>query len=446
MRSNLLCIALLVLGLADPTFAEAKDRGKPSRPSATSRARELCGKDRKCCVVSEEAAGKDRAGHALTIVRLNRACGKHAKTPGGGGSGDECQPFQNWLAVRDDDGKILSRQLLTEECNDGYGAAGVGEDSTQTGNGRFTHERDGGSAWRWSHRVEMTLDPPRIANESWSGFWTLGPDNQGEGRWDWESFQGGGKESVPRCDKDGEMPEEGSQQEVIETSYVTIPKVALPSSFIADGWKRLGLGRCSARVDGESEGFHIYGKKSTAEDSRFSVVATSAGKRLVLFVEVWDDRWVGDKKSERWLRDDHLELWLSRRVDYATHCTEKQTGSPEQWAIRITDGRVFPAMGATTDGPKVQRALGTDKVARLRIELPAGDGIEGIALVYSDSDDGKRQKRLIGTSKVKLGWAASLGVLHAIAPEAASCVANKEELTPVLATPRREPDEALWGM
>jgi hypothetical protein len=202
-------------------------------------------------------------------------------------------------------------------------------------------------------------------------------------------------------------------------------------------------------VNGKATGFRVHGKQGKDEDSRFAVVATEADKQLLLFVEIWDDRWVGPEPGnsrERWLFDDHLELWLSGPVSYSSHCTEKRDGAPEQWAIRITDGQVFPAMGATQGRPAVERVLGADGVARLRIALPAGKVHENIALVYSDSDDGKRQKRLIATSQVKLGWAASLGVLQFISPDAASCVVSRGQLEPVLATPRRDPDKPLWGM
>jgi hypothetical protein len=83
-------------------------------------------------------------------------------------------------------------------------------------------------------------------------------------------------------------------------------------------------------------------------------------------------------------------------------------------------------------------------VARLKIKIPAGGG--NVTLVYSASDDGKEQKRLIATSTVRLGWAATLGVFREVKPEEATCIMRDKRLETKLAPPvkNRDPETAVY--
>jgi len=64
--------------------------------------------------------------------------------------GPECEQREWWL--RRPDKSVVK---LLEACNDGYGAAGVGEEDVSVGENRFVHERSGGSSWRWTNKVEL---------------------------------------------------------------------------------------------------------------------------------------------------------------------------------------------------------------------------------------------------------------------------------------------------
>jgi hypothetical protein len=390
----------------------------------------------------------------MTVLRFDRACHRKSRR-----TEDECHPYQNWLVVHEG-ATLISRQLLTEECNDGYGAAGVGEDFVETSRNLLSHQRSGGSNWRFSSGVAIVLDPLHLASVNSFDMWTVDPATWRQEKWNWDEFRGKGERSVPLCDGGADKgkkpiepglvdPEAGG----IHTSYVLIPHVSIPAAYAGKGWKQTVLGGCSVMVDGVAAGFTVHGSPSDAADSSFRAVATAEGERLVLFVEVTDDRWVGPGQAtagRKWLHDDHLELWLGERVSWEPSCTSKDQGSVRQWAIRISDGRVFAAMGNPEELPKVQSVFptGTTGLARLKIRLPASqDGAEsGITLVYSDSDDGKRQKRLIATSKVHLSWAATLGAMQEIKVDEATCmVRDDRRLEPVLKPPRKKPSEALFS-
>ncbi|HZF34052.1 MAG TPA: hypothetical protein VE914_09640, partial [Candidatus Angelobacter sp.] len=70
-------------------------------------------------------------------------------------------------------------RLLLRLCNDGYGAAGVGEDEVTVAENRFTHSQNGGSASRWEETTTESLSPLRLVNLRSCSFHSLIP---GSGR------------------------------------------------------------------------------------------------------------------------------------------------------------------------------------------------------------------------------------------------------------------------
>ena len=413
----------------------------------------ICGDDLTCCLSRAESAGQDRAGRSMTVLNLDQACqlvGRAKRR----GSGDEttCHPYANWLVVHKGK-KLVSRQLLTSECNDGYGAANLGEDQVETKNNIFTHDRSGGSNWRWSRGVSMVLDPLHVAGESWSGEFVINLDQSGSEAWNLDEFTGSGTRGLPLCSANA-AGEESSEADVesaggINASYLLIPSISLPAAYVNGGWKTTALAGCSILVDGEKHGFTVHGSQAATADESFRVVASRVGDDVFLFVEIKDDHWVGPGQpihGKSWLYDDHLELWASDTVAWDGDCTNKQHGLPEQWGIRITDGKVFPAMGKPTAKVAVERVFAADasNVARLKIKVPPNGG--NVTLVYSASDEGNEQKRLIATSTVRLGWAATLGVFHEVKPTEATCVVRDKRLETKLAPPpkKRDPEAAMY--
>ena len=106
--------------------------------------------------------------------------------------------------------------------------------------------------------------------------------------------------------------------------------------------------------------------------------------------------------------------------------------------------RCSPGFGSPDPlaGVEVVRAGGT---ARARI--PLGDWLQGqdeatpLTIVYSDSDDGLRQKRLIATSTIERGQELSLGHVRDVDPGHATCVLKGKALRinrPALAIKRGE--------
>ena len=181
----------------------------------------------------------------------------------------------------------------------------------------------------------------------------------------------------------------------IEIRAITIPRVVLTDDFRRAGWRRLSLGRCAALVDGNDSGFTVHGAKAPNADSSMRALLSTAGE---LFVEIEDDRFVSGSAS--WVKDDHVELWASPEEE----CVDASRKSPAmQWAIRVADGIVFAGVGPTAGLTITAEAQQQGRVARLKIVLPATLLAGRFSVVYSDSDDGVRQERLIATSPVAFG-------------------------------------------
>jgi hypothetical protein len=350
--------------------------------------------------------------------------------------GGECRPFEFHLVVRDKS-KVESRQLLSQACNDGHGTAGAGEDLIEVDPRvkTFTHTQSGGSNWRGDRSITVGLDPLRIARVETSSYWAGDADGSWQSsEWSWDLFRGDKTWPVadctppPRGGVAGTKPVAarggGPSPSAPATPHknvraVLIPRVSLPAAFVRDGWRTISPGGCSVLIDGRANGFVIHGNRGKATDTSLRVVLS---REDVLFVEVRDDRWVD--AASTWIKEDHVEVWLGEGSvsGYGQHCGGQGAGA-RQWGIRVADGTVFPGVGSPAGLSSVESTR-TGHVTRLKIPLSVerSAGLGRLTVVYSDSDDGKRQKRLISTSQLEPGRGETLGELWEVDPGQATCV------------------------
>jgi hypothetical protein len=472
---------------------QTEDETRPQPPReevgnlALARAidRKICRK-RGCCVSGIEDAGTDRKGRSLAVATIGGAClvrqpvvpepfgnGTLDKEPcpipprapaapstEGGSDGDEqaseeagsdsqaqepdpesedCAPYEYHLIVHSH-GKIRERQLLSQQCNNGYGAAGVGEDTNGVDKEAHTysHGQSGGSAWRWERGIEIGFDPLRVISIDESSFWTLDQEaTSKDAEWNHDTFQGSESWGAKDCEarrKENEARDAGAGNDEsyasLSFSAVIIPRVQLPPAFVQGGWRSIALGNCGAFVDGDQQGFAVYGGKGAAADASLRAVVSTDS---FLFVEITDDRWTTGGKT--WVKEDHIELWAapqSGSTGIDVDCDPSPAADPSvQWGIRISDGQVFPAFGspAPLTGVEVVRSGHT-----VRVRIPVAEWLKGkddgtaMTIVYSDSDDGLRQKRLIATSQIERGHLLSLGHVRDVDPDVASCVLKGKTL------------------
>lgn len=323
-------------------------------------------------------------------------------------AGRSCR-HHRWYRERVADGK---RQLLLDICNDGYGASGVGEDSVSVDGPVFTHSRYGGSAWRWDKTRSVDVRTWLATHETSSSYHNGGAG----GTWvdaDWQGqriLAGWGR---PACGPDGEPV---TQDELLIGPELPNQFLPIPvTTAIPADWQSVRLGTCAARADAASA-FVPFGGPGQAGDAAIKVAMADD---RTLIVEWKDDAAATPKAAEDWLGDDHLEIWATadgRRPGAPPPNPGSWLGGavpfegcadsgekPVQWAVRVSDGKVYVGYGAPKGTPKVTLA----KDGRARIVLPWAPA--QIAVLYSDADGASGQERLVGTSDVRYGKRDSIG-------------------------------------
>lgn len=384
-----------------------------------------------CCVTGVWRLGPDHRGHPLAVVALesNEAClrpQRPAPKRRGHDEGDDdddndskhaCGEYRLVdLAVK----APRAGTLLAEQCDGDHSevSAGVDVDArtfTYGGHSMYTNDR-------WDEETVLGLDPQRVVAFS------KGSNGRGvshDAKWNWDEFAGDLELGVDYCPgkapwADGGTPPDSDMPDLL-VHALWIPRAALPAAFLADGWRTTGLGRCAARVDGEN-GFTVHGAKGSAADSSMRVLFSTGDE---VFIEIRDDRFVSGGKS--WVNDDHVEIWTTVRPD---GCVDPKGKSPAvQWGIRVLDGSVFPGFGDPQFAPRAEIHR-TGDLVRMKVGLEGAIGAgASFTVVYSDSDDGRHQKRLIATSDLAYGKWWTFGE----APEAeteASCVIARGTLAP----------------
>jgi hypothetical protein len=406
--------------------AEAGATATPEERAAAKRLEDQRCRKKDCCVTEIWPVGRDRRGRQLAVVALEtvKACILPQQPRKAGARAtqhdDQHSCGEYWLVDLGSPKRPGLAQLARQCESDKW------ETAADVNAKEMTFSYGGQSEYASTQNSEETtigLDPVRLVQVKRTS--TTGQGERSES-WNSDDFAGevglgvfycSGKRPVDAGAKNDE-----SDVPDLEIDAVRIPRPSLPEAFLADGWRTVGLGRCAARVGGD-RGFTIHGAKGTAADASMRIVFSSQGD---LFIEVTDDRFVSGGKS--WVKDDHLEIWAATPPEKG--CIDPSQESPAlQWGIRVADGQVFPGFGPPTAMPKVEITRANDKTIRLRVTFDA-NSLPGprFTLVYSDSDDGTHQKRLIATSKLVFGKWWTLG--EAPENEGPSCTIARGVLEP----------------
>lgn len=358
-----------------------------------------CAGRKPCVRASVHDAGHDAAGDRLEVVEIALTAADPEAGRAAAIGADSCTPYE-WHLYRFHDGAVADHRLLATLCNNGYGAAGIGGDSFEVGDNLFTQSTTGGSSWRSSSSTTSRLSPFEVLAGQHIGYWSAA-SNQDETRFDLRTFSASGTFQVPRCGRESE--------DVEGWSWSGIPVVSAPG-FATSDWRTAALGDCAVRVDASGAGgFVVHGPRSAAADASLAVVSPADG---VLVLELRDDHLV--KMAEPWTREDHVELWFGPRFDHTDHCVD-EVGGAVQYAVPVDDAPAIRVGDHGPPPPTVERVWVGD-VLRMRLTLPEGLGRpkepsawEWVTVVYSDSDDGHGQERLIATSQLVHGDGRTLG-------------------------------------
>lgn len=321
-----------------------------------------------------------------------------------------CFAYEYWRIVREGD-VIVAGDKITDICNDGHGAAGMGEDEVLVSPNEVRIGTSGGSSWRWSKSVRYSLSPFVERGSTSESFWALS-SNHADSHVDWDNFRGATVWTTQACDTNGQAID-GAAGALPEYTYEWIPTIALDPGFVASGWKTTFLHECAASIDAAGKRGHVItgSEADDAGDARVKVLAAKSGE---LFVEVIDDTVVGP--TARPATDDHLEVWTAPQPpSWDAHCIDpKDTKDVLAWDVRVADGKVTPGFGKPQAKLlSVERAADPDGTVRFKLGLPAG--MNAVTIAYADSDGGGKIERRIATSALDGGRVATLGTLEAAA-------------------------------
>ncbi len=365
----------------------------------------VCGERSPCRVFRTHDAG---ANLLVVEAALHDLPGEDWKYP----NLKQCAPWEVWVLKHDALAVVEARRIL-ELCNDGHGAAGLGEDTLIVEPNTLMHSQYGGSNWRWIEDTFFQLDPFMITTTRSSSFWVFGASEETH-TWDWRTRQGLVEWYQPECPELGE-PGEWEDDDLF--AYQPIPLVQVDPSYVDSGWKDTAIGTCGLHVDATDasmSGFLVTGKPSVHADGSMSALFVS---ETVLVVEVRDDSRVLGKKG--WQQGDHLQIWVGADPAGTGKCIP-ETEPPVMWGVGLSSGSVFPASGKPPKSAlAVERVEAADGAVRLEITFDTRPG--RITVAFSDSDDGTKRERLIATSDLESDQSMTLGKVTTLPPGQGTC-------------------------
>ena len=141
-----LSLPLVLIGLSPMGWAQDKMLGPTKEEFA-----KICGERKRCELIRAAVPGRAEDGTYLMVVQV-----RFPRTPAMIANPDlACRPMQEDIAEPNGGyefwlmkGSNEPKKILAL-CNDGYGAAGTGEDKVTIADSLLIHMQQGGSAWLW---------------------------------------------------------------------------------------------------------------------------------------------------------------------------------------------------------------------------------------------------------------------------------------------------------
>jgi hypothetical protein len=386
-RADLAALAVFALASAAGDAARAQARLDPALVKT------LCAERTPCKTASVSPAGRDAAG-VLVVVELD--LGTKPKD----GDEPQCRPYRRefWLIAA---GRPPVR--IFDFCNDGYGAAGVGEDEVKIAPNRVTHARVGGSAWRWEMVRTLRLSPLAVTAETSCSYHTLSMGFV-ETRWDWTAFRGEILMRPRQCADDAKGSLGCAPAEATRRS-LPIPALTLAPEALA-GTRHLGS--CALVLDESGQRGRIVHGRPKPGGAELRVLM--AGPATLVVTVIDRDFATG---GATWVHDDHLEIWTGA-YPFEAACEKEHAAEMRQWSVRLADGRVDRGHGAGGTPPSVLRRtedrLGERKRVTLVIDLGKISEAPGLVVAFSKAENG-RQARMVATAAVRRGDGTTLGLV-----------------------------------
>ena len=377
---------------------------------------QLCRGRVPCEIAKTYNASPTVKGVQVRIIELN--LGK--KNPEEGGR--DCRPFRRefWRVVGPANRVGAIRLMIL--CNDGYGAAGVGEDSIAVSGNRLVHHQYGGSAWRWDVKRAISINPIRVLSRETCSFHNISPGFDLT-RWDWMSFSG---EQIMmfRPDKATDEMEMGCAPKQATHRFPLTPRLGGRAARGVAGGPALGSCALEVRADA-SRGFVVRGRPAAkGAGPRLRVLAI--GKRTLLVTV--------DAKTFRagrgWRDSDHVQVWQAGFMSLDPVMLRDKP--MRMFAIRASDGKAFLGHGVTKARPDVEahKVVKGPAGMTLQMRLTLPREVHSLTVAFGEAGKGGIA-RLTATSRLVAGNPLTLGATFDVPDGGAFCVVRNGRLDAV---------------
>lgn len=333
-----------------------------------------------------------------------------------------CRPFRRefWRVVGPGNrGTILRLMAL---CNDGYGAAGVGEDRIIVSGNRIVHHQFGGSASRWDVKRTISINPVRVIRRESCSFHTLTPGFEIV-RWSWDRFRG---QQIMKFRPDPKSDDQdmGCAPDRNSHRFPLVPRLGGAVARGIQGAPALGTCALEVRADG-NRGSVIRGTPAPkGQGARMRVLAL--GKHtLLITVEA-----PAFRAGKGWRDSDHVQIW---QAGFMSAVTSLLRDKPmRMFAVRAADGKTFLGHGETKARPEVvmhkvaTRARGA--VLHLRLTMPRE--VSSLTVAFAETGT-TGAGRVTATSRLKPGNPLTLGGTFDVVERGAACVVRNGRLDAV---------------
>jgi hypothetical protein len=383
----------------------------------------ICG-TRASCRTTLTDAGAGAQQERLTVVEARfDTADKPAEAMEQGcinDSGAENAPdydggHEYWLIA----GDAAPKRLLAL-CNDGYGSAGMGEDSVSVGPNAIAYHQSGGSSWRWGVTKKIRLSPLAVTHEISCSYHnvtsvpgqvtevdrltlkarSVGPvaghkfgEEDGVGCPDWPTDAASTLPTGPEIAGGYAvlMPNAGDGQDGLGEAY--------PDGIV--------LGNCALELSTDGlQGFMVHGKPI---DEGAAILRVIKETESSLLIQVFDPSAAAELKAAKaksWVGQPHIEIWVAEMGNPEDNDGENgETYAFRQFAIGL-DGKTYPGANAFSPLPKVTHWAAQDEaghdvtVYRVKWESDENRPSFGLGVVYSQAKDGK-QVRMVSNAQIK---------------------------------------------
>jgi hypothetical protein len=368
----------------------------------------ICQTRSSCTIGATFDGGRSATGSALTVVAVHLGLAdKPVDAPD-----DGCQAgagfdggVEYWLL----EGTAPAKQLL-KLCNDGYGAAGVGEDDVTVGANRLVYTQLGGSSWRWQSTVTFSLSPWRAVSERDCSYHNISADNGSVTDIDYRtrSVRSIAKDSTAAWDDPGcpDWPPSAAGQFVAQPgrNLFGAYNIVTPNLGGGDNAPAIpagtAIGDCvPAMTTAGANGFVVFGHP--APPGRAAELRVIAESLNALLVQVFDPD--ADMASApvggSWVNLPHVEVWIDLDAEQRTRVP---LSGLSQFGVDLS-GKVYAGAGRQTTLPSAERWQAHDAAGRpvvvMRLRWPKDAVLLGTAIVYSQAEAG-RQARLVSSTGI----------------------------------------------